>query len=290
VYSAEISRRSPTCFLFLIDQTGSMAAQFGEWRQTKSQALADAVNRLLQDLVIRSAKADGIRDYFSCGVIGFGRANAPIDFAWAGPLVNKTIVPISEIADGFIRMDERDRLSLADNGSEVRQRVRMPVWLEPTAEMGQPARGHHNLIARSCELAHEHLKAWILEHPDSFPPTVSLVTDGGEEGGNPQAAARRLRSLHTSDGNALLFSCHISESRHAPLAFPAPGVRLPEPYADMLFEMSSPLPSFIAAGLRSSGTPVSEGARGFVFNAEVVALIQFLNIGTSVGQMGPRSR
>ena len=253
VYSAEISRRFPTCFLFLIDQTGSMAGQFGEWRQTKAEALADAVNRLLQDLVIRSAKSDGIRDYFSCGVIGFGRESTPIDFAWTGALAGRTIVPISEIADAFVRLDERERVSIADDGSQSRQRVRVPIWLEPTAELGRPASGHHNLIARSCDFAREHLKAWTSEHTHSFPPTVILVTDGGEEGGNPEAAARRLRSLHTNDGETLLFCCHISEARHAPLAFPGPGVKLPDPYADMLFDMSSPLPSFIAAGLRSSG-------------------------------------
>jgi hypothetical protein len=36
----------------------------------KADALADAINRLLQNLVIRCAKEEGVRDYFYVGVIG----------------------------------------------------------------------------------------------------------------------------------------------------------------------------------------------------------------------------
>ena len=51
-YTAEISRVNPTCFLFLIDQSGSMAERFGgEAGKTKAEGVADAINRLLQTLV-----------------------------------------------------------------------------------------------------------------------------------------------------------------------------------------------------------------------------------------------
>ena len=58
-YSAEISRSNPTCFLFLIDQSGSMEDSFGGSTVTgsKAVAVADAVNRLIQNLVLRCAKA-----------------------------------------------------------------------------------------------------------------------------------------------------------------------------------------------------------------------------------------
>ena len=51
-YSAEISRGNPTCFLFLIDQSGSMEDTFGgEYSgstkaDTKADAVANAINRL----------------------------------------------------------------------------------------------------------------------------------------------------------------------------------------------------------------------------------------------------
>src|SRR6266849_9397713 len=70
-YSAEISRANPTCFLFLIDQSGSMADTVpNQPNRKKADAVADAINRLLQNLVIRCAKEEDVRDYFCEGEIG----------------------------------------------------------------------------------------------------------------------------------------------------------------------------------------------------------------------------
>jgi hypothetical protein len=53
-YTAEISRANPSCFLFLIDQSGSMADPFGGGAaRRKADGVADAINRLLQNLVIK---------------------------------------------------------------------------------------------------------------------------------------------------------------------------------------------------------------------------------------------
>lgn len=58
MYSAEISRSNPTCFLFLVDQSGSMDDPFGgESGKRKAQGVSDAINRLLQTLVFRCARA-----------------------------------------------------------------------------------------------------------------------------------------------------------------------------------------------------------------------------------------
>ncbi len=47
-YTAEISRANPTCFLLLVDQSGSMAQGFGgESGKSKAEGVAEAVNRLL---------------------------------------------------------------------------------------------------------------------------------------------------------------------------------------------------------------------------------------------------
>jgi len=64
-YSAEISRTNPSCFLFLVDQSGSMSDPFGDGEvpRKKADGVADATNRLLQNLVIKCAKEEGIRDY-----------------------------------------------------------------------------------------------------------------------------------------------------------------------------------------------------------------------------------
>ena len=77
-YVAEISRASPSCFVFLIDQSGSMQEGWaGEVGKNKAQALSTIINRLLQNLVLKCAKSEGVRDYYDVGVIGYSAAVGP---------------------------------------------------------------------------------------------------------------------------------------------------------------------------------------------------------------------
>jgi len=77
-YQADISRSNPGCFLFLLDQSGSMADGFaGGNGHSKADELATIINRLLASLVIRCSKDEGVRNYFDVGVIGYGARVAP---------------------------------------------------------------------------------------------------------------------------------------------------------------------------------------------------------------------
>src|SRR4029077_1073554 len=136
-YSAEISRANPTCFLFLVDQSFSMSEPFGGQAGNKSKAdgVADAVNRLLQTLVLRSAKSEGIRDYFHVGVIGYGEKVGP---AFGGPLAGRPLVPISEIANNPLRLEERKRKADDGAGGLMEQTVKFPVWFEAVANGNTP--------------------------------------------------------------------------------------------------------------------------------------------------------
>src|SRR5437660_1616225 len=93
-YSAQISRTNPACILLLIDQSKSMEEPFvGLVNQRKADMVADAVNRLLQNIVLRSAKADGVRDYFHVGVIGYGKT---VKAGLGGKLPHDVLIPISK--------------------------------------------------------------------------------------------------------------------------------------------------------------------------------------------------
>src|SRR5208283_5214968 len=94
-YVAEISRNNPSCFLFLIDQSKSMAEPIGGAGKKKADAVADATNRLLQTLVLRCVKGETVLDRFHVGVIGYGSKVVP---ALGGTLAGKNLVPISAVA------------------------------------------------------------------------------------------------------------------------------------------------------------------------------------------------
>lgn len=272
-YTAEISRANPGCFLFLIDQSGSMADPFGGGAggKRKADGVADAINRLLQNLVIRCTKAkDVVYDYFEVGVIGYGASVGP---AFAGALSGRELVPVSEIAKHPTRVEERMRKVEDGAGGLVEQKVKFPIWFGPIANGGTP-------MCAALEYAHQILSDWVQRHPTSYPPIVINITDGEATDGDPTGPAQKLMSLNTQDGNLLLFNCHISSRSAAPILFPSSDEGLPDEFARMLFKMSSVLPDSLRQAAQAEGFQVGDQARGFAFNADLVDVIRFLDIGT----------
>ena len=106
-YTAEISRTNPSCFLFLVDQSSSMLEPFGaQPDKQKAEGVADAINRLLQNVVIKCAKSEGVRDYFYVGILGYG---GRVESGLTGPLAKQPLVPVSLIANCPLRVEQRTR-------------------------------------------------------------------------------------------------------------------------------------------------------------------------------------
>lgn len=271
-YSAEISRTNPSCFLFLIDTSGSMDDAFGagESQRKKADGVADAINRLLQNLVIKCAKSEGVRDYYHVGVIGYGSNVGP---AFGGTLSGKELAPISEIAENPARVEERAKKVDDGAGGLVDQTVKFPIWFDAVARGGTPMCG-------ALKQAKTILSSWLADHPAGFPPIVINITDGESTDGDPTAAAKEIQDLGTDDGNVLLFNVHLSSQKATPIEFPDADANLPDKYAKLLFSISSELPPYMREIAQQEGYPVSAGTRGFVFNADIVSVIRFLDIGT----------
>jgi hypothetical protein len=277
-YTAEISRTNPSCFLFLIDQSGSMQHPFpaAEGNKPKSEGLADAINRLFQNLVIKCAKSEGIRDYYEVGVIGYGGAG--VGCAFGGHLAGKELVPVSLIGKTPIRVEERSRRMDDGAGGIISQKIKFPIWFEPKALGGTP-------MCEALDKASHVLSKWILAHQKSFPPIVINITDGKPTDGNPARAAFDLMSLATLDGEVLLFNMLISAAKMRPIEFPESDLELPDEFARTLFSISSPLPEYMRRMLADEGVNSSLQSRGFVFNADLVSVIRFLDIGTRPSNM-----
>lgn len=271
-YTAEISRTFPSCFLFLIDQSGSMEDAFGgnESTRKKSEGVADAINKLLQNLVIKCAKEEGVRDYYSVGVIGYGNQ---VGSAFVGTLAGRELVPVSDIANQPARIEERSRKIDDGAGGLVDQSIKFPIWFEPIANGGTP-------MCAAFTRAEEILTKWIAEHPTSFPPIVINITDGESTDGDPSPKAQMLKSLGTNDGNILLFNLHLSSTSASAVEFPDNDANLADQYAQLLFQMSSVLPDYMRQIAQQEGFVVSDNTHGFVFNADIVSVIRFLDIGT----------
>ena len=273
-YAAEISRRNPSCILLLIDQSGSMSDPFGNGDSAAGRSKADGVatvtNKFLQNLVVKCARDEGVRDFFHVGVLGYGTNVNP---ALGGALAGREMVPLSEAANNPLRVEERSKKVDDGVGGLIEQSVRFPVWIEPVANGGTP-------MCQALSRARTLLEGWVRDHPESFPPIVVNVTDGEATDGDPSSHAAAIRNLSTSDGNALLFNVHLSSSRGTPIEFPDSDTGLADDFAKRLFNMSSVLPEPTRNFAQQDGYPVSANTRGFTFNADIVALIKFLDIGT----------
>jgi hypothetical protein len=131
-------------------------------------------------------------------------------------------------------------------------------------------------------LAKQIIADFLAKYPGCFPPLVINLTDGQPTDENPLAAAGDLKSLKSSDGNVLVFNAHLSSSPSAPIAFPSEEAGLPDVFSKLLFRMSSILPPKLMNCAQEEGYSLNGPARGFMFNADMVSVIRFLEIGTRV--------
>ncbi len=275
-YSADISRTSPGCFLFLVDRSGSMeAALAGQPGQRKMDQASDAINRILDAVTQRCSQGIDVRDYFHIGILGYNTdgTGAPIIFsALAGTSPEQPFLLISQVAD-TAQVEERQVRESDGAGGVIEVTRRFPVWLHPHAEYGTP-------MCEALDYAALSIENWVGHFPDSFPPIVINVSDGNATDGDPEPRAQRIMELQTNDGNALVFNIHLSEMATMPIQFPDTEEGLPDELAVRLFRMSSVLPEASRNLAASLDLQMSEYSRGFVFNADMTSLVQFLDIGT----------
>lgn len=271
-HTRPIDRANPACIVVMVDQSASMAKAFGRQKEKrKSEGVADSINRLLHALCLKCGRADGIREFFRVGVIGYGRG---VKSAMGGKLANRGLVKIGEIAANPLELETRTKLVDDGAGGVLKQNVRFPVWFRPVADGKTP-------MKEAFELAHRWVAEFLSEHPDSYPPLVMNITDGAADS-DPSSAAAALRKLESSDGNVVLFNAHISEKADDPILFPEKEDALPGDFAKQLFRMSSVLPATLITMAREEEFDVGPTSRGFVFNADLVTVIRFLNIGTQL--------
>ncbi len=279
-YQAEISRTNPTLFVFLLDQSGSMKEPFGGQSSgvSKANGVADAINRMLSNLVIRCSQGETVRDYFYVSVLGYGAQQGRVSPALSGALAGKKVVTISEVGDAPARVEDRVMKQPDGAGGVIDVPVKFPIWFEPVA-------GYDTPMCRVLELTETLVTDWVKSNPGSFPPIVINLTDGEATDGDPLPAAKKLTSLKTNDGNVLLFNCHLSSVVSAPVLFPEDAKSIPDKYGKTMFEMSSKLTTVMVEIAKKEGFAVNDNSRGLVFQADLVDVIRFLDIGTRIQEL-----
>ncbi len=279
-YTAQITRNTPTAFIFLIDQSGSMRGMTrlnGE-EMTKAEAVARIVNRQINELVLRCIKADDIRHYYDIAVIGYGHK---IYSGWNGDLEGRFFVSPKELNDNpFKRITVREE-KRTRRGTVVKE-VEKVQWVEARCD------GHWTYLHKAFDKTHELLSEWLEKYhnKDCYPPTIINITDGeynGADADHVRQQANELKSMFTNDGNVLLFNIHIASGSDGSIVFPiAKGELGGSCLAGRLFDLSSLLPvryNQPIANIRNDADGDSRHV-AMAVNADMSTLIQLMDIGT----------
>jgi hypothetical protein len=273
-YEAEISRANPTCFLFLVDHSTSMVDPImgvpGNPR--KAQFVADALNKVIQSLVVSASKDLDVRRYYKIGVLGYGYEVTPL---LGGDLQSQELAWIDQIYASPLRVEERMKKEPDGVGGVIEIIQRFPIWVDPMARGQTP-------MCAVLERAAAILRPWVEENPFSYPPTVINLTDGEANDGDPRKAAQALTSLATQDGNVLLLTVHASSNQFSQqVFFPSSPEVLPDHASQVMYELSSPLPEHMRRTAQDMlGVEMRDGVRGIVYNADIAGIVQALEIGT----------
>jgi hypothetical protein len=273
-YSAEISRSQPTAFLFVIDQSTSMRDLLPTGK-TKADFVADVLNKTIYQLIIRSTKADGVRNYFDVGVLAYGRT---VGSGFGGSLRSSVMHSLSDVEKNPLRIDARTKRVSGLEGQLVDQTVNFPVWFDPRGFGGTPM----------CEALRQSIQIitdWCNSHNQSYPPTVIHVTDGGSGDGSPEQLAAQLKQISTADGPVLLFNLHIDAREGKCIIFPSSESSLPDSRSRLLYRCSSPFPPHLLRSAKGRGYEVSAQSRFFGYRVGIEGIVDFFDIGTRASEL-----
>jgi uncharacterized protein YegL len=273
-YDELLSSDKPGYVVILIDQSASMSSSWGG--STKAKECAKAVNLVLAEIGASCTDDDKIKNRVYISVLGYGNLEGSVSNALSGSLASKEIVSIRELVSNYLRI-EKTKVKMSDGaGAEVEIDEEFPVWIEPIAEDGTP-------MTEAFIKAYKLVEAWIQAHQSSFPPVVINITDGQpNDESTARSVALDLVKLGTENGNTLMLNGHISDSSTNRINFPSSHNELPpgDSYAKFLFDISSKLPPMMLKRAKAKGYQPREGARGFVYNANVQFMIDLLEIGS----------
>ena len=278
-YTAQITRNTPTAFIFLIDQSVSMKRTTSLNGETMSlaEAVARIVNNQINELVLRCVKMGDTRHYYDIAVIGYGEKAYS---GWQGELEGRDFVTPEELKNHPYTKIVTRKETRTRKGLQIKE-VEQVQWVSARHD------GSWTHVHKAFEKAKTLLDSWLAEHHehDCYPPTIINVTDGvfnGTTRENLVQQANELKAMFTNDGNILLWNIHITPDHLEQILLPVSKEEMKaDKYSELLYDMSSLLPERYnrpISDLRGDNT--NERHVAMTTNTDMSTLIQLMDIGT----------
>tara|TARA_B110000438_G_scaffold300592_2_gene353355 strand:+ start:379 stop:1251 length:873 start_codon:yes stop_codon:yes gene_type:complete len=244
-------------------------------------------DKCLFEIMRTCVSGNEIRPYVDLAIIGYGTS-----IRSATPKIPMEQLPFSvtELQKSYIAKNEIDDSNIGDFSKPRYE------WVE---EMSS---GTTSMLA-ALQKAKEITEKWISNHRNSFPPMILNITDGmatddlvlldrfqhGTLGDMSTldlvTTVKEIQKLATTDGNVLLCNAHVSPDEMSQITYPTNTQNIENPLAELMFEMSSVIPSTLLETGKEMGLPIQSGSRLFLYNAEVTSLLNFLRFGTSAAMI-----
>lgn len=277
-YTAQITRETPTAFIFLVDHSASMSNFTSLYGQdmTCASAVEQILNSQIYELVNRCVRMGETRHYFDIAVIGYGHN---VYSAWSGALAGRDFVSPEELQRNPFRTREVKK-QLRIRGQLVERTVTEPQWFEQRHDGNRT--NYHLALKKAKQLAEQ----WISEHDSKcYPLTIINITDGEFNNSTHDERlqlANEIKSLYTTDGNVLMFNVHISPRGTESVSFPVDKAELNgNRYAGELFELSSLLPQIYNERIaKMKSIPMDKRLVAMSVNADMQQLVKIMDIGT----------
>ena len=258
-----ISSTHPCLIVYLIDQSQSMGATFGNANHSKATEVAGAVNDIIYELALKCIGREGeLKNRFELAVIGYGKEANKVQSGWEGSLNGRWVISINDIFNNVLETKE-DR----------------PVWIKPYANQNTP-------MTRAFENAKRLCKNWIDwgNHMDCHPPIIINITDGVATDAGPNFSYLKneidaIKRLSTNYGSVHILNVHISDKPGEQILFPNQKPTNGR-FGSLLFDNSTLLNENMIRIANNQGYNIKDGAKGYVYNGSATDLINFLNIGS----------
>lgn len=261
----------------MVDQSGSMS-ELISWngvQVSKAVAVSEAINNLLEELVLRSRSESVYRHYYDIMVVGYSGASV-VSLLETG---DTYFITPAQLMGSVKRVDTVQRQRRLPDGRSVITSQNQRIWVDISSEGRTPMKSAFDLVLRQ-------LKWWCSNHPDSFPPLVINISDGeATDAGAEQLieAATQIKGLEMADGKPLMMSVHLSTTSDESILFPLSKDDLPgDRYAELLFELSSMMPEVFASEIAQQREHEITGPYcAMAYNASMTDLVKLLNIGST---------
>lgn len=252
--------------------------RFRSESRSKAAAVAHVANELIYELIERARRSEGVRDYYDIAILSYSGDNSVYSLLDGGVPRFLSIAELAEQPVATLRTVEAFR---RPDGTTQLHAIDTPQWVQPQASGNTP-------MLKALRTARDLVADWCADpaNAHSFPPIVFNITDGEASDCNDEElreAARCIRTLGTTDGEALFFNIHIaSDERERTLFCPSAQEALhPNRYAQLLYEASSEMPVCFNEAIRCiKGAAAMPPFRGMSFNASALEVIALLNIGS----------